>query len=175
MSQLPSDLVTLPTAPYAERPVELALDIEECRTAIWMVRGNITEAAKILKVTPLRLRKFVTKSPYLSAEMQEAKDQLVDIAENVVYDALTDEDDKGRKDTMARYVLTSQGKARGWGSASSAAVKINNAAGGTIVVQWEDGTSFGDPPAPTAEEGPPNSASTRGDPTYIDITPNEAA
>src|SRR6476619_5108550 len=108
----PSDLIPLPTTPYSERPVSLPLDMEECRTALWLVRGNITEAAKLLKTTPLRLRQFVQKSPYLSAEMQEAKDQLVDIAEDVVYEALTDEDDKSRKDTMARFVLGSQGKPR---------------------------------------------------------------
>src|SRR5262245_44564645 len=136
---MPSDLVPLPTAPYAERPVSLPLDVEECRTAIWMVRGNITEAAKLLKITSLRLRQFIKKSPYLSAECHEAREQLADIAENIVHNALTDEEDKGRQDTMARFVLTSQGRSRGWGSGATGGVKINNAAGGTIIVQWEDG------------------------------------
>jgi len=143
MNSIPEDLVALPTAPYSERPLSLPLDTEECRTAIWMCRGNITEAARILKITSLRLRNFVNKSPYLSAEMQEALDQIVDVAEQVVYDALTDEDDTGRRDTMARFVLGSQGRRRGWGSASPG-VNIKNGAGGTIVVQWADGTSFGE-------------------------------
>lgn len=156
----PSDLIPLPTVPYSERPVSLPLDVEECRTSLWLVRGNISEAAKLLKTTALRLRQFVQKSPYLSAEMQEAKDQLVDIAEDVVYEALTDEEDKSRKDTMARFVLGSQGKQRGWGSASSAGVSIKNQAGGTIVVQWADGTSFGE----AAEE----------EKEIVDITPESA-
>ena len=67
---VPSDLVTLPTMTYSEMPPELPLDIEECRTAICMAAGNITEAAKLLKITSIRLRAFVKKSPYLSAEMQ---------------------------------------------------------------------------------------------------------
>lgn len=143
MNELPNDLVALPTAPYAERPFSLPLDQEECRTAIWRTRGNITEAAKLLKVTSLRLRQFVNKSPYLSAEMQEAKDQIVDVAESVVYEALTDDEDAGRRDTMARFVLGSQGKMRGWGSAvGSGGVNIKNA-GGTIIVQWADSTVFG--------------------------------
>ena len=144
MSEFPTDLEPLPTAPYPERPLSLPLEPEECRTALWMVRGNITEAAKLIKVTPSRLRSFVTKSAYLSAEMQEAKEQLVDLAEDVVFNALTDEEDKGRKDTMARYVLSSQGKSRGWGTASNQGISVKNSAGGTIVVQWADGTSFGD-------------------------------
>lgn len=158
--EYPDDLLPLPTTPYEERPVSLPLDVEECRTALWRVRGNISEAAKLIKVTPLRMRQFVQKSPYLSAEMQEAKDQLVDIAEDVVFEALTDEEDKGRKDTMARFVLGSQGKARGWGHASGGGMSIKNSAGGTIIVQWEDGTTFG---------------GAKEEQQMIDVTPNEEA
>jgi hypothetical protein len=139
---VPSDLVALPTMPYNERPLELPLDVEECRTAIWMAAGNITEAAKLLKITSIRLRAFVKKSPYLSAEMQEAADRLVDIAEANVKDALTDELDPSRRDTMARFVLTNIGKHRGWGTGNSVGVNVKNTAGGTIIVQWADGTSF---------------------------------
>ena len=143
MSQVPDDLVALPTMPYSERPIELPLDAEECRTALWMANGNVTEAAIILKITSIRLRAFVKKSPYLSAEMQEAADRLVDIAETNVYNALTDELDPSRRDTMSRFVLTNIGKHRGWGSGASGGVSIKNSAGGTIVVQWGDGTQIG--------------------------------
>jgi len=144
VTEIPDDLVALPTMPYSERPFELPLDIEECRTAIWMAAGNITEAAKLLKITSIRLRAFVKKSPYLSAEMQEAADRLVDIAESNVYNALTDELDPSRRDTMSRFVLTNIGKHRGWGSGSSGGVTVKNSAGGTIVVQWGDGQTFGE-------------------------------
>jgi hypothetical protein len=160
MNEMPTDLVALPTAPYSERPISLPLDVEECRTAIWIARGNITEAAKILKITPLRLRTFVGKSPYLSAEMQESLDQVVDIAERVVVDALEDTENPARQDTMARFVLGSQGKRRGWGSATNAGVNIKNSGNGTIVVQWADGSTFGDQDNKEGEA--------------IDITPNES-
>jgi hypothetical protein len=141
---IPGDLVALPTMPYSERPAELPLDVEECRTAIWMAAGNITDAAKLLKITSIRLRNFVKKSPYLSAEMQEAADRIVDIAEKNVVEALTDELDPGRRDTMSRFVLSNIGKHRGWGTAGSGNVNIKNTAGGTIVVQWQDGSTFGE-------------------------------
>jgi len=128
--------------PYDERPSELPLDVEECRTAIWMTAGNISEAAKLLKVTSIRLRNFVKKSPYLSAEIQEAADRLVDIAEKNVLDALTDEQDPSRRDTMSRFVLGNIGKSRGWGSGGPASVNVRNSAGGTIIVQWADGSQF---------------------------------
>lgn len=136
----------------------MPLEVEECRTAIWRAEGNISEAARLLKITSLRLRQFVQKSPFLLAELQEARDQIVDIAEKVVVDALTDEEDKSRRDTMARFVLGSQGKSRGWGSgAAGGAMNIKNA-GGTIIVQWADGSTFGEP-----------------EPKTIDATPDEAA
>jgi hypothetical protein len=141
---VPNDLVALPTMPYSERPSELPLDPEECRTAIWMASGNVTEAAKLLKITSIRLRAFVKKSPYLTAEMQEAADRLVDIAEANVKDALTDEQDPSRRDTMSRFVLTNIGKSRGWGAGHSASLNVKNSTGGTIIVQWADGTQLGD-------------------------------
>jgi len=116
-----------------------------------MVRGNVTEAAKLLKVTSSRLRGFVQKSAYLSGEMREAQEQLADIAEDVVYDALTDEEDKSRKDTMARFVLTNLAKGRGYGT--GAGLNIKNSAGGTIIVQWADGTSFGGSESAADESG----------------------
>lgn len=142
--KIPHDLVALPTMPYSERPPELPLDIEECRTAIWMAAGNITDAAKLLKITSIRLRSFVKKSPYLSAEMQEAADRLVDIAESNVLNALTDELDPSRRDTMSRYVLSNIGKHRGWGTGGSGGITVKNSANGTIIVQWADGSTFGD-------------------------------
>lgn len=138
---IPNDLVALPTMPYSERPAELPLDTEECRTAIWMAAGNVTEAAKLLKITSIRLRNFVKKSPYLSAELQEAADRLVDIAEANVKEALLDEQDPSRRDTMSRFVLSNIGKHRGWGTVSPN-VNVKNSPGGTIVVQWADGSQF---------------------------------
>ena len=149
---IPDDLVALPTMPYNERPVELPLDVEECRTAIWMASGNVTEASKILKCTSIRLRNFIKKSPYLSAEMQEAADRLVDIAEGNVYNALTDELDPSRRDTMSRFVLTNIGKHRGWGSGGTGNITVKNSAGGTIVVQWADGSAFGSEPNSDTQE-----------------------
>lgn len=141
--RLPGDLLPLPTAPYAERPIALPLDIEECRTALWLARGNVTKAAEIIKVSSGRFRRFVEKSPYLSGELKEVKERLVDIAEDTVYDALTDTEDKGRRDAMAKFVLGSQGKARGWGQGSGPSVNIKNSSGGTIKVAWGDGTKIG--------------------------------
>lgn len=143
---IPLDLMPLPTAPYDVRPDSMPLIIEECRTAIWRAKGNITEAAKILKVSSSRLRSFVSKSPYLTREANESREQLADKAEQIVAEALDDED-ASRRDQMARFVLNSGfARQRGWGSGGGTKVNIQNN-GGKVVVGWEDGTTFS-PQAP---------------------------
>ncbi len=135
--QLPTDLKPLPTQPWDERPDELPLDSEEARTAIWEERGNISRAAERLKVPSSRLRAFVKASPYLQREVSEASERLVDMAEDVVYDALRDPQ---RQDTMARFVLSSKGKSRGWGQGTG---NVNlNLPKGPMRITWEDGTAL---------------------------------
>lgn len=148
----PVDLVALPTMPYDVRPMELPLDIEECRTALWRAEGNVTIAAQLLKTTSMRLRSFIKKSPYLSAELKEASEQIKDLAEAVIVEALTDATDAARRDAMAKFYMLGPGKDRGYGSGTNGpAININNKQGGTVQIAWADGTSIG--PAPPTIEG----------------------
>jgi len=139
MSNLPDNLVPLPTAPYSERPDSIPLTIAEVRTALWRSSGNISSAAELLKVSSTRLRTYVRNSSYLSAEAAEAREILADRAEDIVREALNDEGDAQRRDQMARFVLTQVGGSRGFGKNNSARVNINNM--GNVVIQWADGTS----------------------------------
>lgn len=142
VQQLPQDLVPLPTAPYDVRPTSLPLDRDECRTALWMARGNITVAADILKTDSGRLRKFVKNSPFLSAELAEASEQIKDTAESVVYEALTDESDKARKDGMAKFVLTNIGRDRGYGQAGKSGGVNLKLPQGNFTITWADGSGI---------------------------------
>jgi hypothetical protein len=126
--------------PYDERPVELPLDIEECRTALWMSSGNVTKAAALLKVPSLRLRNFIKKSPYLTEESKEALDRLVDKAEVVIEEALEDADDPNRRDTMARFVASNLGRHRGYGTGTTGVTL--NLPKGPMVISWGDGSSI---------------------------------
>lgn len=141
MTYQPNDLIPLPTMPYDERPAELPLDREECRTALWRAKGNVSEAAKLLKVPSLRLRNFIKNNAFLSAEAEEARQILADIAENNVLDALTDPVDAGRRDSMSRFVLSSIGKQRGYGQ-NTAGITINSPKG-PMTISWADGSSVG--------------------------------
>lgn len=155
MNEIPNDLTPLPTMPWPERPTELPLVVEECRTALWRCRGNITRAAELLKVPSQRLRNFVRNSQFLLDEQREAHEQLVDIAEDNLYDALTDDVDTSRRDTASWRVLQSLGAERGFAK-STAGVNLNLPGKGKFTITWEDGTPIHDPKT-------------------IDVTPNAEA
>lgn len=158
MSSLPSDLVSIPTSPWDERPDELPLDTQECRTALWMARGNVTEAAEILKVTSMRLRRFIKGSAYLTAEQDEARERIKDKAESNMVEALEDVTDPGRRDSMTRFVLAGLGRDRGYGNgAGGVTVKGGS---GPIHITWGGGMEM---------------ISADEEPDTIDITPNKAA
>lgn len=142
MTDYPDNLVPISTQPWDVRPDALPLDIEEGRTALWRCRGNVSSAAALLKVSPARFRKFVKASPYLMRECEEAREQLADIAEDVVYEALTDDQDKGRQDSMARYVLDRHGRSRGYGSGGVGKVNITGPVG-NVTICWADGSQMG--------------------------------
>jgi hypothetical protein len=143
MTGVPNDLIPLPTAPYDERPAEIPLDVEECRTALWRCRGNVSLAAGLLKVPPARLRKFISGSPRLVEEQNEARQMLVDTSEDIAYEALTDPENPSRRDQMARFILTSIGKGRGYGSSSSGGANVNlSLPKGNLRIRWADGSSI---------------------------------
>jgi len=128
--------------PYDERPASLPLDVQEARTAIWRANGNISKAASLLKVPSARLRKFVKDSPFLVAEMEEASEILKDTAVDVVAEALTDQEDKGRRDSMAKFVLANLGRDRGYNAGSKSGGVNLKMPQGNFTITWGDGSSI---------------------------------
>lgn len=159
----PSDLVPLPTSPWDVRPAELPLEVEEVRTALWRTRGNVSKAAELVKVSSQRLRTFVDKSEYLQRERDEAKEQMLDQAEDNVYEALTDHQDPGRKDSMTRFVLSQVGQSRGYGT-KTGGVNVSTPGGGKgrITITWDDGEAIvGDSPEPETIDVTPRAVNDR--------------
>lgn len=141
MASLPENLQPIPTQPWDKRPDSLPLDVEECRTALWKYQGNVTNAAKHLKISPARMRTFIKKSPYLTREMQEAKEMMLDKAEENIWDALESDDDV-RRDSMTKFVYNTFGRLRGFGQGASSKVEVNTG-GGNVVITWADGNTLG--------------------------------
>lgn len=141
MTDLPTDLVALPASPWEERPTELPLVVEEVRTALWLYKGNVSKAAEALKVRSGRLRRFVENNEYLKEQAAEAREVLKDIAEGNVLEALIDEQDKGRRDSMSRFVLSTIGKDRGYGAGGNGIAVNMQGKRGRIMIAWDDGSS----------------------------------
>lgn len=131
--------------PYDERPVALPLVIEECRTAIWRAKGNVSGAAMLLKISSARLRKFIRDSPYLTTELRESSEVLMDKAEEVVAQAI-ESGDATRADSMARWYLGQQGASRGYGNDKAGKGPAVNFPGkGRMVIMWDDGEQISGP------------------------------
>lgn len=141
MTEIPTDLIPLPTMPYDQRPVGQPLDVEECRTAIWLCRGNVSKAAERIKVPASRLRNFIKGSPRLTEEVQEAREQLVDLSEDIAYEALVDTEDSGRRDQMARFIMSNIGKDRGYGTGGGGNINLSLPKG-PISISWADGSTL---------------------------------
>jgi hypothetical protein len=110
---LPDDLVV----PY-DRPIRTLGDDEpltarDVRSALWLCAGDIRKAVQHLGVPPARLRAFIRNCPWVREELHEARERILDRAEEVLFEALFS-DDPGRRDSAARYILTKSafGRAR---------------------------------------------------------------
>jgi hypothetical protein len=102
---LPDDLVAIP-APTWESYSDLdPLTADDARTLIWRFAGDVSRAARYYKIPPQRLRAFIRNSPRVADEYNEARERILDKAEEVLFEALFSEDPR-RRDSAARYILT---------------------------------------------------------------------
>jgi hypothetical protein len=107
---LPNDLV----APY-ESVHRLAneepLTARDVRSALWLCAGDVRKAAKRLGVPPGRIDSFARNSPWVQEELKEARERILDKAEEVLLEALFSNDAR-RRDSAARYILTKSERGR---------------------------------------------------------------
>ena len=90
---------------YLEQfPDDQALSADEARTLLWVFAGNVSKAARYYKMPSQRLRAFITQSSRIAAELNEARERILDRAEAVLCEALFSDDPK-RRESAARYLL----------------------------------------------------------------------
>jgi hypothetical protein len=89
------------------------LEARDVRSALWLCAGDIRKAAERLGVQPARVRAFIRNSPWIQQEFVEARERILDRAEQVLHEALFS-DDPNRRDSAAQYILTKShtGRAR---------------------------------------------------------------
>lgn len=120
--------------------VDPNLDQEEIFALLMAHDGNITKAAKELKIDPIRLRAYVRAVPALRRAMEETLEQGVDEAVDVIFEALRDKSSFQNRYYAAKELLRSEaGRRRGFGREASASVSVELKAperGGIIAIKW---------------------------------------
>ena len=143
-----------------------SLDFDRVRKALFRADGDVTRAAKSLKVKSADLRRLTWRHPKLIMDALERAHRLCDRAEAKLREAL-DDAKHDRSDRAAMFILSHSAAARerGWGrhggdagyDALSPAVAIN--------VIWPGGASGGYRPlAPNVPEARLADASSSTDP-----------
>jgi hypothetical protein len=108
---LPDDLVMLAEPTWNSFPDKQPMSADEARTLLWLFAGDVSKAARYYKMLPQRLRAFVTNSSRVASELHEARERILDRAEEILYEALFSDDPK-RRDSAARYILTKSNAGR---------------------------------------------------------------
>jgi hypothetical protein len=101
---LPDDLVAIPDPTWDAYSDVDPLTADDARTLLWLFAGDVSRAARHYKIPPQRLRAFIKNSPRVAADCNEARERILDKAEEVLFEALFSEDKK-RRDSAARYIL----------------------------------------------------------------------
>jgi hypothetical protein len=123
-------------------PASLAnIDLNRVRRALFRADGNVTRAAKALKVNSVDLRRLTQRHPTLIMDALEQAHRLVDCAEAKLREALAGEN-KDRALAAATYILSHSAAARerGW-SRHSASPSLDGLsfAAAPITVIWAGG------------------------------------
>jgi hypothetical protein len=58
----PDEFEPLAFYPWLSRPETVPLDVEECATALFLAKGDVSAAADLLKVTSTCLKRSIRKS-----------------------------------------------------------------------------------------------------------------
>jgi hypothetical protein len=107
------EFAPLPFYPWQERPSHLALDHDECATALHLASGDLPVAAQLLKVPLFRLTRSLRASPRLQRIREEALGLVVAKAEHKVIEALEAQNPAGdpdhrRQEWAATKILNSK-------------------------------------------------------------------
>ena len=102
--------------------------------------GNVGLTARQLGITPGALARRIELIPSLKADRDAARRMIVDQAEAVIVEQLTDTRQVDRRDEAARFVLTTLGKSLGWGNAggpSGGGISLADGSGRQLTVRWQ--------------------------------------
>jgi hypothetical protein len=133
---LPDDLVSLPEPTWDLFPDDQPLSADEARSLLWLFAGDIGRATRYDRMPPERVRAFVMHSSRVAAELHEARERILDRAEEILLEALFSDDPK-RRDSTARYILTKSQTGRARLRALTEHLRLETG-GGAIDIRWAE-------------------------------------
>lgn len=110
---------------------------DEIVEALEAERGDVTRAARLLKVRPVTLRRAIMADLKLQEVCDEIMEQAVDKAVTILKDGMNEGSYLVRFYAAKEFVRSEAGRRRGFG-APSQNVAITAQGGGTIVLKWID-------------------------------------
>jgi hypothetical protein len=142
-----------------------SIDLERVRRVMFRTDGNVTKAAKVLKVSSADLRRLTLRHPTLVMDALEKAHRLVDKAEAKLLEAL-DGDHRERSLRASLFILSHSPAARerGWsrhGGVDASGLYSRPPAAAPRLVIWASDASAGYRPlAPNVPEARAVSSST---------------
>lgn len=138
-----AEFTPLPYFPWDERPCTLPLDADECATAVHLEHGDVDRAARLLKVSTIRLQRMIRSSPRLQRILDESLNVALARAVSIPIRTLFDPEADHRRLEWASTKLLQSRLAQGHplSPAPAAATQANaaltvNPAQRTITFRW---------------------------------------
>lgn len=139
------EFIPLPHYPWETRPSTLPIDSDEAATAIHLSNGDEVQAAALLKVPIIRLRRLIRASPRLQRIYEEALGVTLAKAASVPIATLWDPNADNRRREWAATTLLKSRLARDHLLAPAPPANLTSAipgaTTGTLILKW------GEPPA----------------------------
>ena len=111
---------------------------DEIVAALEQERGDVTRAARLLKVQPVVLRRKILADNRLMEVQEEIQEQAVDKAVTILKDGMNEGSYLVRFYAAKEFVRSEAGRRRGFGAPSPMQATIQANGGGTIVLKWID-------------------------------------
>ena len=129
---------------------EVPATLEEIQEALTRCRGNKSAVARELGIRRTNLVDRINSHPELILHAGELVDEVIDRAEQNVFEGVFDGADVVRQDQASRYILSTLGKNRGYSTRQEA-----TGANGAPIPIGDININFVSPSAPALENGGP--------------------
>jgi hypothetical protein len=134
------EFLPLPHYPWDERPPTVALDVDECATALHLAQGDLPAAAALLKVPLHKLNRQVLAHPRLARILSEANALVIARAASEYIRALDASSDRRREWAAKNLLATRAAQAHPFAPAppsSSATLSLTDAGSArTLTFRW---------------------------------------